>query len=200
MEREALAVHSRGHQREQERRRPDQRDDGDAQPVRGRDDAGARIGDAGTTCIRDEPEVVSGAGGGEQRFAALRRRVGADLLDRDLLQRQRRRERLQELPRGLRVLDDEMREVARHRDGARGQHVLGRDDAEQIGHEKEPAGHRFDRAHAAQRGGGTGMPAMRSSAQSRISGSPISAVGSSLAILSNSAMPSPSDFTEPAQS
>ena len=94
------------------------------------------------------------ARGREQRVAALRRRVGADFVDRDLLQRQGRRERFQELPRGLRVLDDEMRETSRHRDRSRRQHVLRRNEAKQVrDEESRPA---WDRRLARQARGGSG--------------------------------------------
>ena len=85
------------------------------------------------------------------RARALRRSVpasdrGPSSVIRDLAQRTSGIERLQERARRLRVLDDEMSEPARDRDRLRGQHVGGRRDPQQVGHQEQAAGHRVPEA------------------------------------------------------
>ena len=89
VEREALAVHAGGHQREQDRRRPDQRHDGDS-PSRAPRRRAAR---PGRRC-RGSPRRTGGrgrarAGRREQIARSARRGVAPASTMRDLLQRQR---------------------------------------------------------------------------------------------------------------
>ena len=146
VKRKALAVHARGHQGQQQRRGPDQRHDGDAVAVRGRDQQRTRIGDPGTARVGEEAQVVSRQRRGEQLGAAPGVRCRADLDHADRLQRQCRCQRLEELPRRLGALDHVEREPARDFDRALRQHVGRRGDAEEAGDEVKPAGGHRDGA------------------------------------------------------
>ena len=170
-----------------------------------RDEERAGIGDSRTPGVGQESQSTpfrAGARSSEQRAGS-----GADpeLDDADLAYRQRGRERLQERTRGLRVLDDVLGEAARDVDRVRRQHALGRDHAEEIGHDIKPPGRRRHSRGgtlmpAVMRARGTATPAARSIVVRRMSGRPISAVGSSLSMLSKSEMPRASERTLPVQS
>ena len=73
---EALAVHPGGHQREQHRRRPDQRNDAQAARVRRRHDRRAGIGDAGTAGIGKHADVLAA----QRRCEQCIRRCAVDRL------------------------------------------------------------------------------------------------------------------------
>ena len=72
VEREGLARASEGHQREQDRRGPDERDHANARAVRRRHDRRARIGDAGRARIGNEPDVEACARRREERVEVPR--------------------------------------------------------------------------------------------------------------------------------
>ncbi len=153
---------------------------------------GAGIGDARAPGVGQESEIMAVTGRRQQFGAACGLGSVAQFHDVDLPDRQCRRQRLQERARGLGVFHDEVGEAAGHGHRVRRQHVLGRDEAEQIRHH-EKAAQSHERAS-------TLTPATRSMRVSRMSGRPISAVGSSLSMLSKRAMPSASERTLPAQS
>ena len=105
------------------------------------------------------------------------------------------RKRFQERARRLRRFDDPVPQACgRWRSCAPAAHRR-RHDPEQVGNEIERAAHQRVQRRPARR-----RPRRATGGDSAISGRPMSAVGSSLAIRSNSAMPSASDFTPPAQS
>jgi len=60
VEGEALAAQTRGHQRQQNRRRTDQRDDGNAFAVRGHDQRRAGVGHRGAARFGQQADIVSG--------------------------------------------------------------------------------------------------------------------------------------------
>src|ERR1700731_1168841 len=120
-------------------------------------------------------------------------RPGVDVKRRkiDRLYRPLRTQRFDELSRSLGGLDPEMRGSTRDLDGALGKPLRRRHDAEQVRDQIQATG---KRTGCDQR---ICMPSAINMSVRRIRGSPINAVGSSLAMREKSAIPSDSHLTEP---
>ena len=63
VKRKPLPVHTRGHERQQQRRRPHEGHHPNALPVRQRHDSGARIGHARAARVRQRPHIPGGPQG-----------------------------------------------------------------------------------------------------------------------------------------
>ncbi|ABA48265.1 hypothetical protein BURPS1710b_2913 [Burkholderia pseudomallei 1710b] len=122
VEREALPVQPGGHQREQDRARPDERHDLYAALVRAPHEQRAGIGDGGAAGFRHEPRVGAREHRREQPVDLARGRLHVQLANLDFLDRPFGADFLQERAGRLRVLAD----VIAERRGARlhggGQH------------------------------------------------------------------------------
>ena len=172
-----LALEPRGHQREHDGRRADQRHYAKALAVRFFDQRSAGVGDGGATSLRQQAQRPLCPQRGE-RVALLADHLDAQLADRHV-------QRAEERARAFSVFDDEVAEGANHRD-RRGGQGLARRAAERRGDAVENQS--------------TGNPARSSIPVSAISGSPIRALGSSVWMRWRSAMPRPSALAAPAQS
>ncbi len=109
--------------------------------MRGRDELRARIRDSRATRVRQKSDVMTGARRSEKFRQTRRRRIVAELHDRDLAYRTRRIERLQKGARRLRIFNDEMTEAAGDGDRLRRKHVLGWDEAQEVRYKIQRARH-----------------------------------------------------------
>ena len=156
----------------------------------------AGIGDPGQPASDSSPRSCAIAGGREQLRAACGVRSVAELDDVDLAIGRRRRERLA----GRRAPASAFSTTQWR--GARATSIVcaGSTSLGRRRRRADSARRRAVAATSSRAAPSTATPAARSIDVRRISGSPISAVGSSLSMRSKSAMPSASDRTLPAQS
>ncbi len=175
------------------------------QRVRARRHAGARVGDARAAGLGDEHRVLRRRGLQRRQPVVDARRVGLvpDLDDRQAGNRLRVRNGLEKGARAARVLGQEIVGLARRGERAGGQDLQRRAGFVADGHrdQVQATGRRRRAAHGA--GGaasGSTMPKAASMVVRRISGRPISAVGSVLSTDSTRQIPSDSIFAAPAQS
>ena len=202
MKRESLAVHAGGHQREHDRRRSDERHDGDPFAMRR-----ARRASAPGSAIPGQP----GVGQQPQIDAVARRREQLGAARGDRRRRRARRCRSPESASRARATAGRRARAwrSRRRSGrgrgprrsygpaARARARSRRGDSAR--RKRRPRRHRVARLALSARPA-RATPAARSIVVRRISGRPISAVGSSLSMLSKSEMPSASERTLPVQS
>ena len=102
-EREALAFQSGGHQRQHDRRRPDQRHDADAFALRGFHQRGAGIRDRRAAGLGEQADGMAFL-----KLPYMRRDIGFENRDVEFLDRARHSDVLQECTRRLGVLDHEV--------------------------------------------------------------------------------------------
>ena len=121
MEGEALAAQARGHQRQQNRRRADQRDDRNAFAMRGQDQRRAGVGHGGAARFGQQADIVPGLERRQQRRDGGGRGVFVEFLDVQRLDRLRMAHRLEVRACGFGAFDDEVVEPARDREGVRRQ-------------------------------------------------------------------------------
>src|SRR5437667_6312860 len=134
--------------------------------------------------------------GAEQALDCGRRRMLRELGDIDGLQRQCRIDILDEAARGLGRLGDEVATPAGDFQGAARNDRIDGNEAERAGDYEKPA----FRGRRHQLTLKMDTPSARNMSVRRIRGKPMSAVGSSLAIRVNRAIPAASTRTAPAQS
>ena len=181
VERESLSVHAGGHQREQDRRRPDQRHDDDSLAMRGGDDAARRVGDAWAAGVATEARGRAPPGSGASS-SSQRCGVGcvADLHDVRSAAAAARVPATSGIARaGLAFSTTKWARPRATRDGARRQHVL-RAARRRAGWERGTSRPRIDSMRRPLRRRRHRHAGEAKQLVSRISGRPISAVGSSL--------------------
>ncbi len=143
MKGEALAVESGGHQRQQQRRRADQRPDGEAQFMGAAHQQGAGVGHCRAAGLRHQADIVAGAHRRDKSLDVGGGRRFRQLLDRQFAQGHGMADALEFGARRLGVFDDKTGQPASGFTGDCRQIVLPGRVAEGDGQQPEGAGHRL---------------------------------------------------------
>ena len=214
---EGVAVHAGRHQGEQDGRGADPGDHLDAQLVGARHQRRSGVGDAGASGLGQQHRVGRGAaaGGAQRREPCVDARgVGfvPDLDDVQACERRGMADRLEERARAAGIFDQEIARRLRRGHGRSRQHPGSRPRRTPAALRRppaarepgEPPARRGARHRRAQRAPGSAAgrctPIARSIEVSAISGSPISAVGSSQRTAVTRQIASDSILADPAQS